>query len=124
MVTDERRAGAGPLKIQCCPRCRYIRQPADTAPDWQCPSCGVALQKASEFGDLEHHPYMAPRGAYHPWKDGRSSSRPWVIVALLAIACAAGMHWLGARQAGKGRPASAEAPASAASSASPYRPEG
>jgi glutaredoxin len=29
-----------------CPRCRYERQRTDTAPDWQCPSCGVAYNKA------------------------------------------------------------------------------
>jgi hypothetical protein len=28
-----------------CPKCRYERQPADTAPGWQCPSCGVAYAK-------------------------------------------------------------------------------
>lgn len=31
---------------QRCPRCRYERQRTDTAPDWQCPSCGVAYSKA------------------------------------------------------------------------------
>ncbi len=28
-----------------CPRCKYARQPTDTAPDWQCPSCEVAYDK-------------------------------------------------------------------------------
>jgi len=28
-----------------CPKCRYERQPTDAAPDWQCPSCGVAYSK-------------------------------------------------------------------------------
>lgn len=31
---------------QRCPRCRYERQRTDTGPDWQCPSCGVAYNKA------------------------------------------------------------------------------
>lgn len=30
-----------------CPKCRYKRKPVETAPDWQCPSCGVAYSKAT-----------------------------------------------------------------------------
>lgn len=29
-----------------CPRCGYTRQPSDLAPEWQCPTCGVAYAKA------------------------------------------------------------------------------
>jgi hypothetical protein len=39
-----------------CGKCGYIRQPTDTAPDWQCPSCGVAYAKAGRGatrGDIE-----------------------------------------------------------------------
>ena len=28
-----------------CPKCSYLRKPTDEAPDWQCPSCGVAYAK-------------------------------------------------------------------------------
>lgn len=28
-----------------CPKCSYERQPADDAPDWQCPACKVAYAK-------------------------------------------------------------------------------
>ena len=28
-----------------CPKCAYVRKPADTAPAWQCPSCGIAYAK-------------------------------------------------------------------------------
>jgi len=28
-----------------CPKCSYQRAPADVAPDWQCPSCGIAYAK-------------------------------------------------------------------------------
>lgn len=28
-----------------CPKCGYVRTPADSAPDWQCPSCGIAYSK-------------------------------------------------------------------------------
>lgn len=29
-----------------CPKCGYTRQPTDDAPEWRCPSCGVAYNKA------------------------------------------------------------------------------
>lgn len=28
-----------------CPKCGHVRQPSDTAPEWQCPACGVAIEK-------------------------------------------------------------------------------
>lgn len=28
-----------------CPKCAYVRAESDTAPDWQCPKCGVAYAK-------------------------------------------------------------------------------
>jgi len=28
-----------------CPKCGYVRQAADTAPAWQCPACGIAVEK-------------------------------------------------------------------------------
>ena len=31
---------------QPCPNCGYQRRESDTAPDWQCPACGVAYAKA------------------------------------------------------------------------------
>ena len=27
--------------MQTCPKCGYVRQPTDTAPDYECPSCGI-----------------------------------------------------------------------------------
>lgn len=30
-----------------CPKCGYQRVAGETAPDWQCPSCGVAYAKAA-----------------------------------------------------------------------------
>ena len=34
-----------PFTERTCPRCKYARQPTDTAPDWQCPRCEVAYDK-------------------------------------------------------------------------------
>ncbi len=31
-----------------CPNCRHVRQGTETAPDWQCPACGVAYAKAAD----------------------------------------------------------------------------
>jgi uncharacterized protein YxjI len=31
-----------------CPKCAYVRASAETAPDWQCPSCGIAYLKYVE----------------------------------------------------------------------------
>ena len=28
-----------------CPKCSYVRAPAEHVPDWQCPGCGVAYNK-------------------------------------------------------------------------------
>jgi uncharacterized Tic20 family protein len=28
-----------------CPKCKYVRTAGETAPDWQCPKCGVAYAK-------------------------------------------------------------------------------
>ena len=33
-----------------CPKCSYVRKMGETAPDWQCPSCGVAYAKANSVG--------------------------------------------------------------------------
>ena len=30
-----------------CPKCQYQRTVSDTAPDWQCPACGIAYTKAT-----------------------------------------------------------------------------
>lgn len=32
-----------------CPKCSHVRTPADTAPDWQCPQCGIAMARYIEL---------------------------------------------------------------------------
>jgi len=34
--------------VTTCPKCDYIRQPSDTAPDYECPKCGVIYHKYIE----------------------------------------------------------------------------
>jgi len=36
---------AGEALAPGCPKCGYLRKPSDSAPEWQCPSCGVAIDK-------------------------------------------------------------------------------
>lgn len=33
------------MTAAACPKCAYVRRPADTAPAWQCPGCGIAIEK-------------------------------------------------------------------------------
>jgi hypothetical protein len=110
MQTDERRGGAGPLVIRSCPKCKYLRQPGDAAPDWQCPACGVALKKASQFGDLERNPSVAPRSAFSGHIGKRIAWGRWLIAVLLAIAAGAVYHLMSKRQHHGAAPA-AEVPA-------------
>lgn len=35
------------LMTRICPKCSYARKPSDEAPEWQCPSCQFAYNKAS-----------------------------------------------------------------------------
>lgn len=41
----------GERLVQKCPKCAYVRKSTDTAPDWQCPSCGIAYAK---YGTVPH----------------------------------------------------------------------
>ena len=63
-----------------CPKCRAVR-PADTsAPDWQCPSCGVAYAKAGGSA-----PVLAR--TYSTTKRSERQGLPWgKIIMVLAIA--------------------------------------
>lgn len=35
-----------------CPKCSAVRKDTDTAPDWQCPACGVAYAKVGQRTDV------------------------------------------------------------------------
>ena len=39
-----------------CPKCAHVRAESDTAPDWQCPKCGIAYAK---FVEAHSHPTPA-----------------------------------------------------------------
>ena len=39
-----------------CPKCAYVRSPADAAPEWQCPKCEIVYAK---FGQAPPPPKAA-----------------------------------------------------------------
>jgi len=32
-----------------CPKCKYVRKESDAAPAWQCPNCGIAVEKYAQL---------------------------------------------------------------------------
>jgi glutaredoxin len=63
-----------------CPKCRHLRQPNETAPDRQCPACGVAYAKA---GDAVRG-MGTPAQSYRPL-DGSDSGFAWGRLLLLVV---------------------------------------
>lgn len=78
-----------------CPRCRYERRSTDTAPDWQCPSCEVAYNKAEEAAYVR--PIVTP--VARPTR--RSGGMLWFVIALVLLA-AGGMYAMQDRQREQG----------------------
>lgn len=69
-----------------CPKCSYIRQPADEAPDWQCPSCQVAYCKA---GGPEAPANYGHYSAHTPAVKSAASSSGFLKWFLILIAIGA-----------------------------------
>lgn len=68
-----------------CPKCGYTRRMGETAPDWQCPSCGVAYAKA-EAGSGQ-----ARRARVESSSSGGGKILGWLIVLALGGAAFAMM---------------------------------
>lgn len=68
-----------------CPKCHYARKPTDTAPDWQCPACGIAYIKVEPSAAK---PDVAPSAPTHsaPTAEGSSDSPSGVVNATPAAA--------------------------------------
>jgi glutaredoxin-like YruB-family protein len=69
-----------------CPKCRYERQPSDTAPDWQCPSCGVAYSKV----DSAPPPAAASVRVHGRAPSGSGGIGKWFMIAAVITGL-----WLG-----------------------------
>jgi glutaredoxin-like YruB-family protein len=65
-----------------CPKCHYARKPTDDCPEWQCPSCQIAYNKAADVGGMQMIP--ARREAA---QEAGAGAMKWVVLAL--IVCAA-----------------------------------
>jgi|GEM_PF-2082678 len=84
-----------------CPKCHYTRRPEDTAPDYECPKCGVVYAKAAS------RPSKQP-AAQAPRRNGG------VILAVLLLAGGAGGWWAMSKSSTeKHAPAALQAVASA-----------
>jgi len=73
-----------------CPKCQYQRRPVESAPEWQCPNCGVAYVKVA--GDLQ-----SPSGGktlYEP-EPTKEESRSGIFLATigLILICAMGLSF-------------------------------
>lgn len=80
--------GKTTMTTRICPKCRHLRQPNETAPDWQCPACGVAYAKADSAGRPAAAPRTHPRAARTS-----SSSVPWGKLLVLIVALVGGSWW-------------------------------
>lgn len=69
------------MTTRTCPKCRHVRQPNETAPDWQCPACGVAYAKAADAGRPANPP-MAERRA---GSTSAGRSVPWGKLMVVAV---------------------------------------
>lgn len=67
-----------------CPKCGYIRQQSETAPEYECPRCGVVYAKYLEA----LHARASAREAKHPAADPAPRSYPRKRVAFVVIVMA------------------------------------
>lgn len=90
-----------------CPNCQYARKATDSAPDWQCPSCQLAYNKAAgapvspDYG--RSVPVARTAGA-------RGGAGKWLLLLLLAV----GAFWFGKPAWLSGSPGQAKATAARA----------
>lgn len=78
--------------VKTCPKCHYQRVASDTAPDWQCPQCGVAYNKVG----------TTPRPSVRVQDDGVPSVAPrirkqTVVVVVLLMSLAGFGIWKNTR---------------------------
>jgi ribosomal protein L37AE/L43A len=47
-----------------CPKCAHVRTASETAPDWQCPKCGIVYAKFGQEAPAVAHAPVVRRGAH------------------------------------------------------------
>lgn len=73
-----------------CPKCKHARPSDTTAPDWQCPACGVAYAKAAEGVRSNVVSTQRSFAARSDVNIASGFSIPWGKIFLLALlACGA-----------------------------------
>lgn len=84
-----------------CPKCQYQRKPADTAPDWQCPACGIAYQKylQSQAAPATPSPQegieRTDKARIHVYREGPDDSSDGLLYRILGVLAAVIGAWLG-----------------------------
>lgn len=66
-----------------CPKCHYRRVASDTAPDWQCPKCGVAYNKV---GATSRPSARVKEDVMQSVEPGRSGKTMVVVLLLVSLA--------------------------------------
>jgi hypothetical protein len=66
------------MKITC-PKCRHVRQPKEIAPDWQCPTCGIADAKVAEAQSS----YLSPTTILASHTASEKRGVPWIKMLLI-----------------------------------------
>lgn len=67
-----------------CPKCAYVRQPTDAAPDYECPRCGIIYAKYRPSTPLDDTPSSI--------RPAPSWKRPLIVFAIV-VAAIAGWQW-------------------------------
>ena len=75
------------MSAVACPKCSYVRRPSDAAPDWQCPSCGIAYAKWGKAKQL-----LVPPKAGEPAPAAHFDGSIWLLIAVNAVALGIA-HW-------------------------------
>lgn len=67
-----------------CPKCSHVRQSAEHAPEWQCPSCGVAYAKVGDAG-RNTVPPSTGKMRYAAATETTESGFPWLKLVLFVL---------------------------------------
>jgi glutaredoxin len=77
--------------IDPCPKCHYTRRPEDTAPDWQCPNCGIAYAKFLAHQQpliADTSPVIRDASAPAPLQTRRTETLWGIVLAVVSISYA------------------------------------
>jgi hypothetical protein len=81
--------------LQECPKCHYVRVPTDTAPDYECPRCGVVYAKVEAARGLRRDGDGSPMRTSRAVERGGGWRPGYGLVALLFIVVNLGASFFG-----------------------------